>query len=306
MEKTREEQKEIFDKIRKFGTQWVHDIQEDITEEEFHKLPFLLKAMIEISGRERNAAAIKVQLSWRMKKARMILQSKRLHWQNRNHRFRLLLTHCIKKRKEVPERAVNVIQNAWRASKIRKILSKWEEIAKENSCWDDYKQPLCDKLAMLSYVGELNIIKFLLKENNYLFRKNINKISVDMSNRTPLTVAASQWNLSIVEFLVENGANVNKIDGNGYSPLDMALAQNVRIDGYTQIENGQKVVDFLCSNGANAISKGEYPFPSILFTFAPFSTRNSTIDKFHCDAATVNGVRFDMSTEILFIFFLNK
>lgn len=72
------------------------------------------------------------------------------------------------------------------------------------------------KLLLASARGDLNMVERLLRKNptHTNFR--------DYDRRTALHVAASEGHLKLVEFLVRKGANVNRSDRWGGSPLDDA------------------------------------------------------------------------------------
>lgn len=62
----------------------------------------------------------------------------------------------------------------------------------------------------------------------------------DYDHRTPLHIAASEGNVEIVRFLMQNGAGIHVKDRNGHTPLMCA------------IENGhEKVIEALVKCGAH-------------------------------------------------------
>eukprot|EP00755_Sulcionema_specki_P036721 Sspe_Gene.107515::Locus_85681_Transcript_1_2_Confidence_0.857_Length_401::g.107515::m.107515 len=63
---------------------------------------------------------------------------------------------------------------------------------------------------------------------------------VDFLQRTPLHFAASHNTAEVVEYLIERGAHIGAFDGNGYSPLILAAADNPR----------PEVLDVLLAAGA--------------------------------------------------------
>ena len=46
--------------------------------------------------------------------------------------------------------------------------------------------------------------------------------TADRDGRTPLHIASSQGHLSIVEYLINHGADVNKADNDGCTPIMVA------------------------------------------------------------------------------------
>jgi hypothetical protein len=61
-----------------------------------------------------------------------------------------------------------------------------------------------------------------------LSHKLINVNSGDTNQRTAIAVAAGEGNVEVVRFLVSTGAEVNKVDAEGNTPLFYALQGAIR------------------------------------------------------------------------------
>lgn len=66
-------------------------------------------------------------------------------------------------------------------------------------------------------------MKFL---SGSLKKSNPNLLEKDQYNRTFLHIAAASGNLELISFLIDQGLDVNEIDGTGWTPLHFAAEKN--------------------------------------------------------------------------------
>tara|TARA_B110001450_G_C17155245_1_gene292923 strand:+ start:70 stop:435 length:366 start_codon:yes stop_codon:yes gene_type:complete len=94
---------------------------------------------------------------------------------------------------------------------VAKMLKKHPKLA---LCefYNGTTNPVC----RATYLGHRNILSLLLK-----YGADINKRSGDQ--RTPVIWAAFRDNIAMLEYLIENGADVNGIDKNEQNALDVAI-----------------------------------------------------------------------------------
>ena len=126
---------------------------------------------------------------------------------------------------------------------------------------DDYFMDADSKESKKSKCNEINeIIKLLVEAG-----ANVDQVEKS-SGFTPLTVASSESDLRLIfpifKLLLENQANVNLMDGNGYTPL----IQIIGIDS-TLHELHLEMIELLLKNGANVNQKdrrGDIPLVSAI------------------------------------------
>ncbi|HOP62630.1 MAG TPA: ankyrin repeat domain-containing protein [Spirochaetota bacterium] len=112
-----------------------------------------------------------------------------------------------------------------------------------------------EDLVRASYYGDVKKAERLLLEGaNADYRSR----DESMHGRTPLIVAAINGHLSMVKYLLENGAEINFADANGCGPLCSVMEWG----------NCMEMVEFLISNGADINVKDPYGRPLILNWYA--------------------------------------
>lgn len=80
----------------------------------------------------------------------------------------------------------------------------------------DFYNGTTNPVCRATYLGHRNILSLLLK-----YGADINKRSGDQ--RSPVIWVAFRDNIPMLEYLIENGADVNLIDKDGNSALDVAI-----------------------------------------------------------------------------------
>jgi ankyrin repeat protein len=114
-----------------------------------------------------------------------------------------------------------------------------------------------------SEVGDLEKIILLIDriQRELGIEINIDE-TIDQSNQTPLMLASGDGYPDIVEFLIQNGANVNYVSSSGDTPL-IKVAQNSIMDKDDQFN----IVERLITSGANVNYQDKYgKTPLILAT----------------------------------------
>jgi ankyrin repeat protein len=97
--------------------------------------------------------------------------------------------------------------------------------------------------------GNLEALEFWISQQDF----NVNES--DDEGYTTLMIAVNSGHLSIVEFLLENGADVNMADSTGWTALDYAKLE---------LDNGKKlpvpaIIDILEKAGAEPGASALYP-----------------------------------------------
>ena len=154
---------------------------------------------------------------------------------------------------------------------MRKELDrKWKHLLTFGESEDDDEDEevrltaLCSEiLHYASEVGDLEKIVLLIDRIQRELRIDINiDETIDRSNETPLMLASGHGYPDIVEFLIQNGADVNSVSSSGDTPL-IKVAQNSIMNKDDQLN----IVEQLITAGANINFKGEYGMtPLILAT----------------------------------------
>lgn len=94
-----------------------------------------------------------------------------------------------------------------------------------------------------SKFSEVGLLKYLIGEKH----ADIN-ITAGKNNWTPLHYAVKESNLDCVEYLVDCGANIDKKDVNGDTPLHLAASRYLGKSGY-------EICKYLCEHGAYVSQK---------------------------------------------------
>jgi hypothetical protein len=129
------------------------------------------------------------------------------------------------------------------------------------------REELVFPLWLLQEMCSYNMPKYKMEATlNLMKERNIDINAYDVSGRTILHRAIiSYWDMEKINFLLDNGANVNAQDFYGFTPLDLAVPNSSLIPYYGDhkelLEKNIIIIELLLSRGAKCISFcGRYPF----------------------------------------------
>ncbi|OFY18134.1 MAG: hypothetical protein A2W98_07475 [Bacteroidetes bacterium GWF2_33_38] len=134
-------------------------------------------------------------------------------------------------------------------------------------------------ISEILYTGDTEIIQTLIKDGA--------EINTLINGNTPLGVAAGKDRIDVVNILLENGSNINKVDDNEFTPLFIAISKNnyemckfliekganiefADTNGNTALMNAStmgnlKIVKLIIEKGANMSKKNNYGYTALTF-----------------------------------------
>lgn len=92
-----------------------------------------------------------------------------------------------------------------------------------------------------------------------------------ISHNSPLKLACQNRNFAMIECLVENGADVNKVDSSGIPPIYYSIAARGYTDSFSpqnsryEHEKVYKIVEYLLAHGASLKADNDYQFFLLLY-----------------------------------------
>jgi ankyrin repeat protein len=133
--------------------------------------------------------------------------------------------------------------------KVKKLLALNRNLLEASCFCTDSRGPLLEA----TLVSNIEIMRYLLEQGADVNAK-VEQAEGQFAGATALHMAAEYGTPDMVELLVSYGANVNAIDGQGFTPLAMAAS---RAKPGPPVEPDNAIIEHLISSGADVNARGE-------------------------------------------------